>query len=115
MAYRRPDETGLFSSRWRIANKGALLECGIPAEIAASDRRWRYVLLHGNDPASGWSSAWLSAPQANQLLALLKPHVPSPAGIWLIEDLNRARYSAGGTECRTASNPSGVSRRSVNP
>ena len=31
------------------ANRGLLSECGVPAAVADSDRRWMYVLLHGDD------------------------------------------------------------------
>ncbi len=89
MAYRRSNETDPFSSRWRIKHRADLADCGIPPDIANDDRRWRYVVLHGDDLVSGWSETWLSDEQATKLLALLEPHFPAPSGIWLVEALQR--------------------------
>jgi hypothetical protein len=55
MVFRRSDETDPDSSRWRRAHLELLAASGIPSEVAASDRRWIYVLLHGDDHlATGW-------------------------------------------------------------
>ena len=94
MAYRRPDDDGVFSSRGRIAHRAELADCGIPPYVAGDDRRWAYVLLHGDDLETGWSESWLSDEQATKLLALLGPHFPNAIGIWLVEALQRRR---GGT------------------
>ncbi len=95
MAYRRPDDTSVFGSRWRSANRAELTACGIPADIAASDQRWRYTLLHGDDLESGWDESLLSKEQAGRLLALLGPLFPTSTGIWLVERLQR-RSGVGG-------------------
>ena len=95
MAYRRSQDDGVFSSRWRIKHRADLTDCGIPSDIAGDDRRWTYVLLHGDDVESGWSELSLSDEQAGKLLALLEPHFPNPIGIWLVEGLQRRRGGRG--------------------
>ena len=95
MAYRRSQHDGVFSSRWRIKHRADLTDCGIPSDIAGDDRRWTYVLLHGDDVESGWSELSLSDEQAGKLLALLEPHFPNPIGIWLVEGLQRRRGGRG--------------------
>jgi hypothetical protein len=95
MAYRRSQNDGVFSSRWRIKHQPELVGCGILSGIAGDDRRWTYVLLHGDDLESGWSESWLSEEQARKLLALLEPQFSEPIGIGLVEALRR-RGSGGG-------------------
>jgi len=89
MAYRRSSDNDVFSSRWRIAQRSELIEYGIPPDVAGDDRRWSYVLLHGDDPATGWAGPWLSDQQAKCLLALLEPHFANPIGVTLVEALQR--------------------------
>ena len=91
MAYRRTQNDGVFSSRWRIRHRGDLADCGIPPDVAGDDRRWKYVLLHGDDVRTGWLESWLSDQQAAELLALLEPYFPSARGTWLVEALQRRR------------------------
>lgn len=95
MAYRRTQDQGVFSSRWRIQHGSDLADCGIPVDIAGDDRRWIYVLLHGDDIETGWTESWLSDEQATKLLALLEPHFPNAIGIWLVELLQRRRSERG--------------------
>ena len=92
MAYRRSNDDGVFSSRWRIAHRAELSDCGIPSDVAGNDRRWLYVLFHGDDLETGWSESWLSDEQASKLLALLEPHFPNPVCIAdLVDALRRRR------------------------
>ena len=92
MAYRRPKDDSVFGSRWRIAHRADLADCGIPPAVAADDRRWLYVLHHGDDELeTGWSVSWLSDEQATKLLALLEPHFRNHASIELVEALQRRR------------------------
>ncbi len=71
MAYHRRDASGPEGSRWRLAHRALLAECGIPDKVADSDRRWAYLLLHGSDhPGSGWRTSWVSPEQASRLLDL---------------------------------------------
>lgn len=89
MSYRRPDDTGPFSSRWRLKHRGDLISLGIPADIASSDDRWRYTLLHGDDLESGWDESWLTDEQARKLVAFLAPFFPNAAAIDLVLRLQR--------------------------
>src|SRR5688572_1433533 len=95
MAYRRSQDDGVFSSRWRIKHRADLADSGIPSDIAGEDRRWSYVLLHGDDIESGWSESRLSDEQATRLVALLCPHFPNPIGFWLVEAFQRRRGGRG--------------------
>jgi hypothetical protein len=101
MAYRRPNDNGVFGSRWRLAHRAQLTACGVPAEIAASDKRWRYVLYHGDDPQSGWDETWLSNDQARNLLAFLGPLLPNPVGADLVERIQRRIDKLDRTVCRS--------------
>lgn len=56
MAYRRSNDDGVFGSRWRIAHRAEIADCGIPSDVAGDDRRWSHVLLHGDDVETGWSA-----------------------------------------------------------
>jgi hypothetical protein len=86
MGFRRSEEAGPTSSRWRVAHRSMLGACGVPAEVADSDRRWVNVLLHGDDyPGTGWDVSWVSAHQSAELLALLQRDLPS----WIVYDLVR--------------------------
>jgi hypothetical protein len=89
MTYRRSDESGVFSSRWRLDNRSRLHALGIPTEVTDSGKRWAHLLLHGYDPESKWELSWLSDSQGAALLEFLDPQVPNSMGIWLIEDLRR--------------------------
>ena len=102
MAYRRPKDDGVFSSRWRIAHRADLADCGIPPQVAADDRRWLYVLHHGDDELeTGWSVSWLSDEQVTKLLALLEPHVPNAIAVDLVQDLRRRRDATGSDRQRS--------------
>ena len=97
MSYRRSHESGPDSSRWRCKHLGLLIRCGIPEVIANSDRRWRYVLLHGDDElGTGWNPAWIDREQAQALLDLLNPEIDGDAGYDLLERL-RERVAGNGS------------------
>jgi hypothetical protein len=89
MAYRRPDDTGPLSSRWRLKHRGELTALGIAADIASSDDRWSYVLFHGDDLESGWDESWLSDDQARKLAAFLTSHFSDTGCFDLVERLQR--------------------------
>ncbi len=89
MGYHRSNDVGVFTSRWRLAHRAELAACGVPSEVLATDRRWRYALLHADDPGTGWDVSWLSDVHARRLLQLLEPLFPNPVGIWLVERLQR--------------------------
>jgi hypothetical protein len=90
MGFRRSDEAGPTGSRWRLARRSLLGACGVPAEVADSDRRWLYVLLHGDDYlGTGWDVSWTSPDQAAELLAALERQLPSLIGYDLIQLLRQ--------------------------
>jgi hypothetical protein len=96
MAYRGPGGFGPEDARWRLAHRALLSECGIPDEVADSDRRWVYLLLHGTDePGTGWRVEWISPGQAARLLDHLLADLPSESGYDLIRCL---RLRAQGTD-----------------
>jgi hypothetical protein len=64
------------------------MECGIPQQIASSDRSWIYVLLHGDDAlASGWDSTWVTQDQAEKLLRFLESELTTEVGYDLVRKL----------------------------
>jgi hypothetical protein len=66
------------------------MQCGIPPEIASSDRRWNYVLLHGDDELeSGWNTSWISPSMAARLLDCLLADLTSEVGYDLVSCLRR--------------------------
>lgn len=95
MTYRRSSESGVESSRWRLANRDLLVECGVPGEVADSDRRWIYVLLHGDDElGTGWNCSWMTSQHAGRLLEQLLADEPNESGFDLFRCLrNRAQDS----------------------
>jgi hypothetical protein len=90
MGFRRSPTTDPESSRWRLAHRGLLLECGIPEEIANSDRRWIYLLLHGSDDfGTRWDPTWISSAQARRLLNRLESELASENAYQLIHFLRK--------------------------
>jgi hypothetical protein len=88
MAYRRSSGTDVESSRWRMAHRNLLLECGVPQSVVNSDRRWVYVLLHGSDEFdTGWDPTWMSPQHASRLLQVLRAATPNTVGYDLIQGL----------------------------
>ncbi len=60
----------------------------MPDAVADSDRRWGYVLLHGEDyPGTGWDTSWISPTQAARLLECLAADLPSESGYDLVRCL----------------------------
>jgi hypothetical protein len=59
-----------------------LLECGVPDEIADSNRRWVYVLLHGSDDfGTSWDPSGITTTaQASRLLAILEADAENTSG-----------------------------------
>ena len=109
MGFRRSDNIGPTCSRWRLAHRALLGACGIPAEVADSDRRWVYVLLHGDDyPGTGWDVSWVSPRQAAELLATLEWDLPSWVGYDLVR-LLRQRAEAEPNAAADRGRPAGPS------
>ena len=90
MGYRRTADIDVTSSRWRLANQSLLEACGIPHEVASADRRWIYLLLHGDDHfGTGWEVSWISPTQAANLLAVLERDLHSADGLDLVQLLRK--------------------------
>jgi hypothetical protein len=90
MGFRRFDYAGPEGSRWRLANRTLLQSCGVPFEVANSDRGWVYVLLHGDDHlGTGWDVSWISKQQASELLILLTRELSSEIGYDLVRLLRQ--------------------------
>ena len=108
---------------WRLANRSLLRECGIPDELAESQRQWGYVLLHGDDLESGWTTDRMTPAQAKKLLEQLRLDTFDEFGNCLFRELEKRARSIGwftpkimqimpcsetarifffGTECRTS-------------
>ena len=59
-----------------MEHRAFLVECGVPHEVADSDRSWIYVLLHGDDGLqTGWDPTWMTKKQAQRLLCLVESEV----------------------------------------
>ena len=68
MRFLRSDSPGPESSRWRLAHRALLGGCGIPPEVANSDRRWVCVLLHGEDESgTGWDASWVISESSGRI------------------------------------------------
>ena len=97
MAFHRRDASGPEGSLWRSAHRALLGECGIPDDVADSDRRWAYVLLHGDDdPGTGWDTTWVSPQQAARLLDRLLIDAPCELGYDLVRCLRLRAAEADG-------------------
>jgi hypothetical protein len=74
---------------WRKSVRLQLLATGLPDLVVSDERRWTYVLLHGDDLESGWSPAWITKDQAADLLRLLESHYEQSSALWLFESLKK--------------------------
>jgi len=80
---------------WRKRSRPMLIAAGLPDYLVDDERRWNYVLLHGDDELeSGWSPHAISRQQAEDMLSLLEAHYENEAGLDLFPAL-RKRISAG--------------------
>ena len=95
MTFRRQSTDSIGHSRWRLAHRAELLECGVPMEVLESDRNWIYVLHHGSDEfGTGWNPTWISKEQAGKLLEIVKTKISNPIGYDIIRDLEKRIESA---------------------
>ncbi|OAI56036.1 hypothetical protein AYO49_04905 [Verrucomicrobiaceae bacterium SCGC AG-212-N21] len=75
---------------WRRTRRPELLAAGLPDFVIDDERRWTYVLLHGDDELeSGWSPAWIAPEQAAALLRLLQSHYEESVGLELFRALEK--------------------------
>ncbi len=58
---------------WRMKMRNKLIAAGMADGIVDNDRKWNYVLCHGDDELdSGWNLSWINKLQAKALLKILK-------------------------------------------
>ena len=69
---------------WRRNSKDELVAAGVPDFIVDDENRWNYLLLHGDDPESGWRPEWITTAQAVALLRLLDAHYENRGGLDLL-------------------------------
>jgi hypothetical protein len=75
---------------WRRAHRVELLAAGMPDFLIDDERRWNYVLLHGDDELeSGWSPLWITKEQAADMLRLLQAHFANRVGLDLFVSLEK--------------------------
>ena len=88
MAFRR---NGKDPERiWRAENRQQLIDAGIPVYLVDDERRWNYVLLHGDDALdSGWSTNDLEREQCQGLVEIISTFYENETGLDLCADLRR--------------------------
>jgi hypothetical protein len=65
----------------------------MPDFLVDDERRWNYVLLHGDDELeSGWSPSWITSEQAADMIRLLETHIASRAGLDLFVALEKRTH-----------------------
>ncbi len=75
---------------WRRTRRAELLAAGVPDFLIDDERRWTYIILHGDDELeSGWSPSWITREQAVSLLRLLESHYESKVGLELFRILEK--------------------------
>ena len=75
---------------WRKKHREQLLAAGLPDFLIDDERRWTYVLLHGDDELeSGWTPAGITELQAAELLRMLQEHYQSRVGLDLFTVLEK--------------------------
>ena len=75
---------------WRKTHRVQLLAAGMPDFLIDDERRWTYVLLHGDDELeSGWSLSRITPEQAADMLRLLQSHYESRVGLELFRALEK--------------------------
>jgi hypothetical protein len=88
MAFRQHNKNP--ETAWRKDHRDELLRNGLPASVIDDERRWTYVLLHGDDEfGSGWDPSWITREQAGRLLTLVRSQYTNPAGLDLIRALQK--------------------------
>jgi len=80
---KNPDTT------WRRQHRRELLNAGLPGYVVDDEKRWHYVLLHGDDLETSWSPASITKEQAADMLRLLQSHYESRVGLDLFTTLEK--------------------------
>ena len=88
MAFRQNNKNP--DTAWRRSHRPQLLATGVPDFLIDDERRWTYLLLHGDDELeSGWSLSRITKPQAVDLLQLLQSHYENRVGLDLFAELEK--------------------------
>jgi hypothetical protein len=87
MSFRQHNKNA--DTAWRRSSRPELLAAGLPDFVVDDERRWTYVLLHGDDLQSGWSPEWITKEQAADLLRLLQSHYENRVGMDLFTTLEK--------------------------
>ena len=88
MSFRAPNKSP--DVVWRKKRRDELLAAGLPDFVVDDERRWTYVLLHGDEELeSGWSPARITKTQATELLRILQQHYQSRIGLDLFSALEK--------------------------
>ncbi len=75
---------------WRKRHREQLLGAGLPDFLIDDERRWTYVLLHGDDELeSGWTPAGITKLQAAELLGMLQEQYQNMVGLELFTVLEK--------------------------
>lgn len=88
MSFRQSNKSA--EAAWRKNHREALLAAGVPDFVVDDERRWTYVLLHGDDELeSGWTPAGITKSQASELLRMLQQQYQSTIGLDLFAALEK--------------------------
>lgn len=87
MAFRQHNKNP--DTAWRRNFRPQLLAAGLPDSVIDDERRWNYVLLHGDDLESGWSPLRISREQAGDLLRLIGSYYENRNGLDLFPTLEK--------------------------
>jgi len=75
---------------WRKRHREHLVAAGLPDFLIDDERRWTYVLLHGDDELeSGWTPAGITKPQAVELLRMLEEQYQNRVALDLFTVLDK--------------------------
>lgn len=75
---------------WRKRHREQLLAAGLPDFLIDDERRWTYLLLHGDDELeSGWTPEGITKPQAVELLRMLQEQYQNRVGLDLFTVLEK--------------------------
>lgn len=78
---------------WRKRHREQLLAAGLPDFLIDDERRWTYVLLHGDDELeSGWTPAGITKRQAAELLRMLQEQYQNTVGLELFTVLEKRTH-----------------------
>lgn len=88
MTYRKSNKSPEL--QWLKKNRQFLLEIGIPDSIVDNEKRWNYLLLHGDDEfGNGWKADSLGPDVASRLINALNEIYTNQIGLDLFDVLKK--------------------------